>query len=108
MAEPELSTRFVWELGLIPHDLAHCPRINLTDSHPNLVVNTVVSKYTNYTHTCGFSSLEAVLISSALIQSGLIYLTKYWNLQVQGQIASFASWKHHGPFSLSLQINNNV
>ncbi len=54
MAEPELSTRFVWESGLIPCDLAHCPRwlrrhgqwprslgINLTDSHPNLVVNSV-------------------------------------------------------------------
>ncbi len=26
VAEPELSTRFVWESGLIPRDLAHCPR----------------------------------------------------------------------------------
>ncbi len=53
MAEPELSTHFVWESGLIPRDLAHCPRplphlgqwprslgINLTDSNPNLVVNS--------------------------------------------------------------------
>ncbi len=54
MAEPELSTRFVWESGLISRDLAHCTRrlrhlgqwprslgIKLTDSHPNLIVNSV-------------------------------------------------------------------
>ncbi len=54
MAEPELSTRFAWESRLIPRDLAHCPLwlrclgqwprslgINLTDSLPNPIVNSV-------------------------------------------------------------------
>ncbi len=68
MAEPELSTRFVWESGLIPCDLAHCPwrlrllgqwprslGINLTDSHPNLVVNSV--KMSSWRMQCVLSKL---------------------------------------------------